>query len=178
MTQELCSAMGVVMQERQCTNSVTSKSMETDSPGKHSHAGHDCANCQSLDTKNALKCHPWELWAKWHIQRCLLVCPSVQMQPLILPGTPQSDLKKVGGRSPLLPFVAGERKSPCQKPLKSPGFVSPSQHRTHSNKQFHPLWSKRCAGFATLSTDTGVWRRMVQEMPLIAPLPFSLSLAF
>uniref|UniRef100_A0A8C9UCK0 APC membrane recruitment protein 3 n=1 Tax=Serinus canaria TaxID=9135 RepID=A0A8C9UCK0_SERCA len=47
--------------------------------------------------------------------------------PLILPWTLRSDPKEVG-RSPFLPFVIGQRKRPFQKPFKSLGFVSPSQH--------------------------------------------------
>lgn len=63
MTQELSHGGGSV-REAVYKHGVTSESMETDSPEKHSCAGHDCANYESLDTKNALKCHPWELLGK------------------------------------------------------------------------------------------------------------------
>lgn len=152
--------------------------METDSPEKHSYAGHDCADCQSSDTKDVPKCHPWELWDKWHIQRWLPLCFSEQMQPLILPWTPRSDLKKVG-RSPFLPLTAGQRKSPNQKPLKSPGCVSPSQHIPGPRVINKPILSAPRSVQALLPWWAQIqWWRMVQEMPVTARLPFLPSLAF
>lgn len=50
------------------------------------------------------------------------------MQPLLLPRTPRPALAELGRRSTFLPFIMGQRKSSYQKPLKSPGFVTPSPH--------------------------------------------------
>lgn len=51
------------------------------------------------------------------------------IQPLLLPWSLRPDLEELGGRkSTFSPSVTGQRKGFYQKPLKSPGFVTPSPH--------------------------------------------------
>lgn len=121
------SVMGVVEQERQCTNMVSPQNPWRQTALRNTPTLDMTVQTARAQTQSALKCHTKELGDKWQIQRWLLLCPSGQMQPLILPWTLRSDPKEVG-RSPFLPFVIGQRKSPFQKPFKSLGFVSPSQH--------------------------------------------------
>lgn len=146
VTQELClSHGGGRAGEAVYKHSVTSASMETDSPGKHSHAGHDCANCESSGTRSALKWHTEELGDKRQTQRWLLLCPSDQMQPLILPWVPRFDLEEVGRRSCHL--LQGRGKA-LINPINISRLCQPisTTPRTHSNKQAQSPCSKRCSG--------------------------------
>lgn len=191
MTQELClNHGGGSAREAMYKHGVTCDSMETDSAEKHSYAGHDCANCKSLCTKNALKCHTWELWDKGQIQRWLLLCGSANAAPD--PAMDSQVWPEGGGKKvTFLAICCRAEEKPLSKVIKISRFCQPisTYPRTHSDKQAHPLCSKERAGFpwampglmgfATLTnTDTGLWWRMVQEMPVTAPLPLLPSLAF
>lgn len=51
------------------------------------------------------------------------------IQPLLLPWSLRPDLEELGRRkSTFSPSIIGQRKGSYQKPLKSPGFVTPSPH--------------------------------------------------